>query len=119
MMLNEIHNVEMTNEIKNASVNEMENANLSLLGVLRAGISLVGLELVMFAFAIVVYFLFMGPLASKTPKKWEEEKKPKTPKARTAAVQLQASDASEDWRASEKEASPKAEKKPKTPKART
>merc|ERR1719389_1459545 len=105
----------MTNEMKNASVNEMENANLSSwASLLRAGISLVGLELVMFAFAIVVYFLFMGPMASKTPKKWEEEKKPKTPKARTAAVQLQDPPASEDWRASEKEASPKAEKTEKT-----
>ena len=27
------------------------------------------MELVMFAFAIVVYFLFMGPLAGKMPKK--------------------------------------------------
>merc|ERR1719353_2628659 len=72
----------MTNEMKNASVNEMENATTtSLWGLLCAGFSLVGLELVMFAFAIVVYFLFMGPLAGKMPKKWEEEKKEPAPKA--------------------------------------
>jgi len=111
-MLNEIHNVaEMTNEMKNASVNEMENATTtSLWGLLCAGFSLVGLELVMFAFAIVVYFLFMGPLAGKMPKKWEEEKK--KPAKKTAAVQLPAQ---EEWRA-EKEASPKAEKTEKTDK---
>merc|ERR1719207_454673 len=99
----------MTNEIKNASVNEMENAT-TLWGLLCAGFSLVGLELVMFAFAIVVYFLFMGPLAGKMPKKWEEEKK--KPAKKTAAVQLPAQ---EEWRA-EKEASPKAEKTEKTDK---
>merc|ERR1719421_2477095 len=64
----------------------------------------------MFAFAIVVYFLFMGPLAGKMPKKWEEEKK--KPAKKTAAVQLPAQ---EEWRA-EKEASPKAEKTEKTDK---
>ena len=106
-MLNEIHNVEMTNEIKNASVNEMENAT-TLMSLLRAGFSLVGLELVMFAFAIVVYFLFMGPLAGKTPKKWEEEEKKKAPKEKKVTLP-----ASTPERA-EKEASPKAEKTEKT-----
>ena len=55
MMLNEINNATALNDIKNASVNE--NVNASMLSVIQDAI---GLELVMFAFAIIIYMLFMG-----------------------------------------------------------
>merc|ERR1719377_385458 len=82
-MLNEINNATALNDIKNASVNE--NVNASMLSVIQDAI---GLELVMFAFAIIIYMLFMGAGASKraAPAKWEAEEKPRRAKVQVAPV---------------------------------
>jgi len=85
-MLNAINNA----ELKNASMNENENASLvnQIFSKLYEAVSLVGLELVMFAFAIVVYFLFTGTGLGKAPakKEWVEDKKPAPRSPKTKVV---------------------------------
>jgi len=85
-MLNAINNA----EIQNASMNENENASLvnQIFSKLYEAVSLVGLELVMFAFAIVVYFLFTGTGLGKAPakKEWVEDKKPAPRSPKTKVV---------------------------------
>jgi pentatricopeptide repeat protein len=101
-----------------------ENANASLVNqifsMLYEAVSLVGLELVMFAFAIVVYFLFTGTGLGKAPakKEWVEDKKPapRSPKTKVVKKEEKAEPRVEkevSWRSEEKaESETEKEEKP-------
>jgi len=103
----------MLNEIKNASlndinINEIKNASMieGLTALVSSGLSLVWLELVMFALACAVYVLFTGGFVKPTPPKDAKEAKdspktqPKSP-ARPVTVQSARAPASDNgsWRA--------------------
>ena len=112
-MLNAINNA----ETKNASMNENANASLvnQIFSMLYEAVSLVGLELVMFAFAIVVYFLFTGTGFGKVPakKEWVEDTKPapRSPKTKVVKKEEKAQPEKEvSWRAEEKAESETEEK---------
>merc|ERR1719456_529715 len=114
-MLNAINNA----EIKNASMNENANASLvnQIFSMLYDAVSLVGLELVMFAFAIVVYFLFTGTEFGKVPakKEWVEDTKPapRSPKTKVVKEDKAQPEKELSWRAEEK-AESETEKEEKT-----
>jgi len=117
-MLNAINNA----EIQNASMNENANASLvnQIFSMLYEAVSLVGLELVMFAFAIVVYFLFTGTGLGKAPakKEWVEDKKPapRSPKTKVVKKEEKTESRAEkevSWRSEEKaESETEKEEKP-------
>jgi len=116
-MLNAINNA----ELKNASMNENANASLvnQIFSMLYEAVSLVGLELVMFAFAIVVYFLFTGTGFGKVPakKEWVEDTKPapRSPKTKVVKEDKAQPEKELSWRAEEK-AESETEKEEKTEK---